>query len=226
VAAYEPPQDSLFNDGASDAALVLASDETEPMAIVRQRVDREPEPLVARTAWAPMLASVEVTATERRGVARARFGIRPGSGTASGRFALSDIMLLRAVDSAATSLDDVAHYALGSARIAVRGRVGIYWELYGLRPTGESLSIALTVQRVEAGWRTRIAEALRLTAKATPLRVRWQEVPQRDSGIASRAVTIDLSTLPAGRYRMQLTVTADDGSTAVSERFVELFVPR
>jgi hypothetical protein len=32
--------------------------------------------------------------------------------------------------------------------------------------------------------------------------------------------------LPAGRYRMQLMIGADDGSVAVSERVVELYTPR
>jgi hypothetical protein len=230
VATYEPPQDSLFDDGVSEAALALGSDETTPMTVVRQRVEhRSAAPLIARAAWAPMLASVELTAVKRRGVARARFGVRPDDGRrrgAAGRLTVSDILAYRAVDSAAAALEDVARYALGAARIATGGRVGIYWEIYGVRPAGEPLSVTLTVERVGIAWRTRAAERLRLAAKATPLRVRWQEVPKRDSGIASRAITIDLSALPAGRYRMQLMVTADDGSTAIGERFVELFKPR
>jgi hypothetical protein len=60
----------------------------------------------------------------------------------------------------------------------------------------------------------------------TPLRVKWQEVPKRDSGFATRAISVDLSSLPAGRYRMQLAVVAEDGSNAVSERFVELTATR
>jgi hypothetical protein len=230
VATYEPPRDSLFGDGVSEAALALGPDETTSMTIVRQRVEhRRAEPLVARAAWGPMLASVELTAAKRRGVARARFGVRPDDGRrsgAAGRLVLSDILVYGAVDSVAAALEDVARHALGAARIATGGRVGIYWELYGVRPAGEPLSVTLTVERVGLGWGTRAAVRLRLAAKATPLRVRWQEVPKRDSGIASRAITVDLSALPAGRYRMQLMVTADDGSTAVSERFVELFKPR
>jgi hypothetical protein len=229
VAMYEPPRDSLFDDGLTEAALALGFDEATPMTIVRQRVEhRAPEPMMARAAWRPMLASIEVTAPERRGIARARFGIhvhdprRPGAD----RLTLSDILVFRVVDSAAGSLEAVARHALGAARIATGGRVGIYWELYGVRPSGEALTITLTVERVGVGWGRRAAQALRLAAKVTPLRVRWQEVPKRDSGIASRAITVDLSTLPAGRYRMQLMVTADDGSTAVTERAIELFNSR
>jgi hypothetical protein len=230
VATYEPPQDSLFDDGVSEAALALSADESTPITVVRQSVEhRRAKPLIARVAWAPMLASIELIAPKRRGVARARFGVRPDDGRqrgTAGRLALSDILVYRAVDSAAASLEDASRHALGAARVAAGGRVGIYWELYGVRPAGEPLSVTLTVERVGIGWTTRAAERLRLATKATPIRVRWQEVPKRDSGIASRAITIDLSALPAGRYRMQLMVTADDGSTAVSERSVELFKRR
>jgi hypothetical protein len=228
VATYDPPRDSLFDAGVEEDALVLAADETTPMTITRREHPTR-EPLVARVAWGPMLASVEVTAAKRRGVARARFGVRPDDGRrgrAAGRLTLSDILLYRAAHSEPTSLEEVSPHALGVARLAIGGRVGIYWELYGLRPAGEPLSVTLTVERVDIGWRTRAAERLRIATKATPLRVRWQEVPKRDNGIASRAITIDLSALSPGRYRMQLLVTADDGSTAASERVVELFKPR
>jgi hypothetical protein len=230
VAAYQPPLDSLFEEGIAEAALALGTDERTPMTVVRQRPDSgTTNPLIARTAWTPMLASVEVIAAKRRGVARARFGLRPDDGRrtlAAGRLSLSDILLYRAGDTAATSLEDVARYGLGAERIATGGRVGVYWEVYGVRPAGEPLSVTLTVERVRAGWGRRAAERLGLAAKATPLRVRWQEVPKRDSGIASRAIMIDLSGMPPGGYRMQLSVVAEDGSTAASERFVELFTPR
>jgi hypothetical protein len=229
IAAYEPPQDPLFDDGISEAALALASDETTPITVVWQHATRAAQPLIARAAWAPMIASVELTAAKQRGAARARFGIRPDDrrrSGAAGRLALSDVLLYRAVDSAAASLDDASRHALGAARVATGGRVGIYWEVYGVRPAGEPLSVTLTVERVGIGWTTRAAERIGLARKATPLRVRWHEVPKRDSGITSRAITIDLSALPAGRYRMQLMVTADDGGTALSERLVELFKPR
>jgi hypothetical protein len=225
VAAYEPPRDSLFDEGIDEAALALGTNETDPMTVVRQLVGGRPSlPLVARTTWAPLLASVELSAVNRRGIARSRFGVRPRP--ASGRLALSDILLYRPEHAPSASLDDLARYALGSPRVVTGGRAGVYWELYGVRPAGEVFSVTLTVERVRAGWMTRAAQALRLADKATPLRVRWQEVPTKDGGIVSRAITVDLSSLPAGSYRMQLLVAADDGATAESERLIELFNPR
>ncbi len=225
VVAYEQPTDSLFSNGVSEAALAVGHDERTPMTVVshRPRPDRR-EPLAVRAAWKPLLLSVEVKSA-RRGVARARFGIRPNDAR-TGRLALSDLLLYRGVDGSEGSLDDLTRHALGTSAVVSGGRVGLYWEMYGVRPSGEALSVTLSVERVSAGWRRRAAERLGLAQRATPLSVRWKEVPKRDSGIANRAIVIDVAHLPTGRYRMQLTVAADDGSTATSERLVELIPPR
>lgn len=222
IAVYEPPRDTLFDGGVTEAALAVGRDETT-MTIVRHipRPDG-PNALVARTGWGPLLVSVEATAAKRRGVSRARFGIADSRFAPVGRLSLSDVLLYDAAAKTPASLDEATRHALGTARVDAGGRVGTYWELYGVRSDGELLSVTVTVERINVGWRTRAAERLRLAAKATPLRVRWQEVPTRDSGIASRAILIDLGTLPAGDYRMELTVTADDGSVARRERLIEL----
>lgn len=228
VVTYEQPKDSLFTEGIAEAVLALGEDERSPMAVVRRHPPSDRfEPLTVRTAWKPMLVSVELRSAKRRGVARARFGVVPDDERreVAGRLGLSDLLLYAAADSSGTSLDDLARHALGTTRIT-GGRVGVYWEMYGVRPGGEPLGVTLTVERVGATWRTRAAERLGLARKATPLRVRWQEVPKRDSGIATRAIVIDVGGLPSGRYRMQLMVASDDGSTATSERVIELLPAR
>jgi hypothetical protein len=229
VATFDHPRDTLFNEGATEAVLAIGRDETTPITVVRRTSNgRDRVPLIAKTVWGPMLVSVELTAARKRGVARARFGVRPDAGrggVAAGRLALSDLLLYGSAGRP-TSLEDAARDGLAAPRLATGGRVGVYWEIYGVRPAGEPLSVTLSVERVGVGWQRRAAERLRLATKVTPLRVRWQEVPKRDAGFASRAIDIDLSALPAGRYRMQLTVVADDGSTTVSERLIELFSGR
>ncbi len=228
VATYDQPIDSLFQGAETEATLALGFDESSPMTVVRRRhSDAEPGVLTAQTTWAPMLLSVELTAPRKRGAARARFGWPPEEHRRhSERLALSDILLYRADDGEVASLDDVTRRALGAPRVPTGGRVGVYWEIYGVRSAGEPLAVTLTVERVGVPWHTRAAERLGLATKVTPLEVRWQEVPKRDAGFASRAITIDLSTLPAGRYRMHLTVAAEDSGTAASDRFVELFPAR
>jgi len=231
VAKYEQPRDSLFRDDAAiEATLVVARDESSPMVVVRQsRTDAATTPLVATAARGPLLVSIELTAPRTRGVARARFGAWPTNDrarTIGGRLALSDLLLYEPGGSADGSLDDAAGRALGALRTTAGGRVGVYWETYGVRPAGEPLAVTLTVERVGVAWHTRAAERLGLASKVTPLRVRWQEVPKRDAGFASRAITVDLSSLPAGRYRMLTTVAAEDGSTASSERLLVLVPTR
>jgi hypothetical protein len=127
--------------------------------------------------------------------------------------------------TAAPTLDDAASSALGGLRLPAGGRVGVYWETYGVRKAGEAIAVTLTVERTGTDWRTRAAERLHLARRVTPLQVRWQEAPAQHSGVAARAITVDLSPLPPARYRMQLTAAADDGSVATAERVLEL-VPR
>lgn len=230
VTTYEYPTDSLFDGGPTEATLALGRDESSPMTVVTQsRTGRKPAALVAKAGFEAMLVSVELAAPRKRGIARARFGVRAGdtrSSAATGRLSLSNVLLYNPDAAAGTSLDDVAPHALGAPRAAAGSRVGVYWEIYGVRPAGEPLAVTLTVERVAVSWRTKAAERLGLASKVTPLRVRWHEVPKRDAGFASRAITVDLSTLPAGRYRMHLTVVAEDGATATSERLVELVASR
>jgi hypothetical protein len=223
VASYEHPRDTLFDGGEIEATLAVARDESSPATVVRQtRTGRDPTPLVVNARADAMLVSLELAAPRRRGFARARFGVRLDDASSGGRLALSKVLLYSPDAAAGASLDDVAPHALGAPRAVAGSRVGVYWEIYGIRPAGEPLVVTLTVERVGVGWHMKAAERLGLASKVTPLRVRWHEVPKRDAGFASRAITVDLSTLPAGRYRIHLTVVAEDGSTASSERLLEL----
>ena len=91
---------------------------------------------------------------------------------------------------------------MGTAQLG--GRTGVFWEVYGLRPEGEELSVAMTLQRVGAPFMRRAAEALGLADRASPLRVQWREQPDARTGIAARALTVDLSSLAPGRYTLRL----------------------
>jgi hypothetical protein len=226
VAAFEQPSDSLFRDAEVEAALALASDDTWPVPVSRRpSAAGGAAPLMAKAPRLPMLVSVEVTAPRTRGVARARFGLRPPGyrrEAGAGRLALSDMLLYEPGADVGGSLDGVAPRALGAPRTPAGGRVGVYWEVYGVRPEGEPLSVTVVVERVGVPWHTRAAERLGLASKVTPLQVRWQEVPARDAEFVTRAITVDLASLPPGRYRMHLTALAEDGSAASSERLLEL----
>ena len=221
VAAYESPADSLFEGAGVQATLALARDDSSAIVLARGRHPAgATEALVAVARGGPLLVSVELTAPATRGVARTRFGVR--TPPPSGRIALSDLLLHEPAGTGVAGLEEIARRALGSTRLPAGGSVGLYWETYGLPPEGEPLSLTLSVERIGVPWHTRAAERLGLSARVTPLRIRWPEVPARDRSFASRTIDVDLSALPPGRYRIRLTAAAEDGSAASTERLVEL----
>jgi len=98
----------------------------------------------------------------------------------------------------------------------------VYWETYGLHPTGETVRFSLTVGQIGVGWLRRTAERLRLTDPTSGLRIQWEEVPRRADGVAGRGVRVDLSRLRGGRYRMRLTASVNGAAPVTTEREVEI----
>jgi len=128
--------------------------------------------------------------------------------------ALSDALLFEATDSAVGDLETAMKYALGSNTVR-RGKVGIYWETYGLAQSDSTQPVSLTLTRVQVGALRRLGESIGLASRMSPLKIQWNQV--NGSTIAYRAVVLDLSLIPAGKY--ELTIQT---SSAVSTRVVEL----
>ena len=168
----------------------------------------------------PSLASVELLAPARHAGGRVRAGVTLPSSV--GRLALSDVLFYAPDSAAPASVEEALPRVLGAARAPADRRVGVLWETYGLALEGEPVSVTLTVERVGIGWAERAAQRVGLKSRARPLDVRWTELPDRRSGVAYRALAIDLSHMAAGRYVVRLAVTARDGARAVSARELQL----
>jgi hypothetical protein len=223
VAAWDGRADTLLLGRRLNVALALVNDCGAPA--VARLADA---PLVGRvTAAAPLdsgIASLEIIAPADRRASRARAGI---ASRTTDHLTLSDLLLYAPGDSSAgdtspRSVLDASETALPSDVLRGRRTLGVFWEAYGLPPQGGATEFALSVEQIDVDWMHRAAARLHLTDPATELRVRWQEVPAQQNGIASRAVGLDLSRLEAGRYRIALTVTASDGGTAVATREVQI----
>src|SRR2546425_5506893 len=50
------------------------------------------------------------------------------------------------------------------------------------------------------------------------VRLEWQDVPERVDGIGARALTVDVSGLSPGRYRVVLSVKAEDEPAVAASR--------
>jgi hypothetical protein len=154
-----------------------------------------------------MIVSVELLNSRNKSAARVRYAVR--APRREGRISLSDLLMFSPRDSAAPphTLADVLPLALPTDHVAANRPVGLLWETYGVRAQGEPLAVSLTVERVRESWYRRAAQRVGLSSRTSPLRVQWQEVPDAIDHVAARGVTVDLSRLEAGRYRVRLTLS-------------------
>ena len=220
IAAFDLRNDTAFASGPLDAAAFVTP---EPGQLWGKAATFHTRSAVLQTEgpWAPMLASIEVIAPEHRAAARARYGLRLPA--PSGRVSVSDLLLYAGGDSTPQRLEQAAPRALTTTRVSASKALGLFWETYGVRPEGETLGVSLTIEETSAPLLRRAARVLHLSDKGSPLRVQWQEVPDRETRIASRAVSVDLARLTPGRYRVRLTVTpADGGLVATAMREIEV----
>src|SRR6185436_19912239 len=173
-----------------------------------------------RALWRPMIVSLEVMDTSSRAAGRARFALKlPTPGT---RLSLSDLLVYTPSDSAPTSLDQAVPRALQALRVPNSRQIGLFWEAYGARPEGEAFEYSLLVQPIGRSWIHRAAIKLRITDPDRSLSVLWNDVPSVTDDIACRGVTVDLSRLKPGRYRVRLSLTGGTEAPIVSERDIEI----
>jgi hypothetical protein len=218
VAAWDARRDTTLIGRALQAALVVWSDDST-RAISRNVQAHATGTIVTTAVLDSGLVSLELLASEGRHGARARVGIAPRD---TGRVTVSDVLLYVPTSGASDRLDAVSPDALTSDVVPASRALGVYWELYGLRPSGESVRYTLTIEQIGVSWMRRAAERLHFSDPTTGLRIQWEEVPQRTDGVAGRGVRVDLSRLRTGRYRMQVAIAAAGQSPTTATREIEV----
>jgi len=84
-----------------------------------------------------------------------------------------------------------------------------------------AMTVAITITRTDGGaWRW-LAQRLRLTGRASPLTMGWHDLPGTPDGMA-KAVVLDLSQLPAGRYHLEISAGTDPQHRTVTARDIRL----
>ncbi|HVH67083.1 MAG TPA: hypothetical protein VM716_04395 [Gemmatimonadales bacterium] len=223
VAAYDLSADTAMAGQSVRAALVLASDEHDRVVTEHQtRLDR-PDVLVAAAPCGPRVLSLEVIAPTSRRVARTRH-----SAALDEHALVSDLLLVDAGDSLPTALAPAIPTAHASKRVRVDRPLGLYWEVYGLRPDGEEVKTSATVTRQGGGFLRRAVEAVGLAGHHRNVSLEWAEVlvpGAADPHVAGRALALDLSSLSLGRYRIEVTVTAHERAPVTLRRDIELVRP-
>lgn len=224
VLAYDASADSELSSAvakgeAISAALVLTKGEERDATIVKLPRPALSGTMIARTSWGPMLMSAEVAAASRSTLARARYGMK-ASDTPGSRVSISDLLLFEPYDGMPNTLEEATAHARTSLTVRPNSRVGIYWETYNTNPSGEGIQVAITVapEQTDGSWMRRGLTALQLAREAQPVTVGITDVSARGSAYTPRAVVVDLATLKAGRYLLQLEITADGTLPVHAER--------
>jgi hypothetical protein len=222
VAAFDLTRDTLFARDSIEAALAVSpAARPESAFVVADDSARRHDVLTVTGGWTPLLVSVEARDSAERRVARARMVARPPAATA-GRITVSDLLLFDHPQELPASADDAVRRARGSLRVDRGSPVGVFWEMYGMAEPGASVAYTLTVTREGAPWLRRAAERLKVVERRAPVRMKWDEPSGRPDGVRSRALSVDFSTLPTGRYRIELSVEAEGQPPVVASRVVDV----
>jgi hypothetical protein len=172
---------------------------------------------------APALVSVEALSRSDSVAARDRYWLdipaRLGSDT---DLSVSDLMPIQPGEELPVDLAGAMPVALPSTELSPGDEMGLYWEVYGLDPTWNSVEISLSVEKVGKGFFRRVAEWAGVVGKRSDrIRMRWTEhVPATVT--LKRAITLRLTPSMDGTYVIQLAVRAATGEGAVTTRLIRV----
>jgi hypothetical protein len=164
----------------------------------------------------PRLASLEVLGVAQRRAARARYAVQPLAPDAR----LSDILLLTRGAGPAAEIDSVLPDARGSSTVRAGGVVGLYWECYMPATPEAPLTVSVRATRLDTRLGDRVRGVLGLGAKVTPVAVRFTDIGRPD-GRPGRSIALSWPSVPAGDYRLELSVAAG-ADTATVAQFVHV----
>ena len=214
VVAYDVNVRKELDSMNMSGALVVARDERSPAYMSTDTAGRAGALSVIVDSRTQIM-SLEVVDTATRKAAawkRSVLSIKPVN---RGSISLSDPLLFNPADAETTTLETAMAAALGTNTVK-RGKVGIFWETYGLSRSDSAQPVSLTLTRVQVGTLRRIGESIGLASKSSPLTIRWNQV-SAGSGIAARSVVLDLALIPRGKYLLRI-----DAGPASSSRVIEI----
>ncbi|MBI3790207.1 MAG: hypothetical protein HY275_04945 [Gemmatimonadetes bacterium] len=181
--------------------------------------------LLARTRWGGVLLSAELRQPGAKWAARTRYGVQPPLNVGA-RVTLSDVLLYKVDDGEPPqTLEEATVKALGALKVRSSDKVGMYWELYGVDAAGEQATVTITVvpDQVEEGFFTRQARKLNLMKATEPVSMRIGDQTAPGVNRASRSVSLDISTLNKGTWRIEVEIEIKGQPYALhAERTIEV----
>jgi hypothetical protein len=215
VSAYDTRPDSMMPCGPLTAALVV-SRAPDSTAATTVRHDAKPHgTLVVATTGASALASVEIIGGNR--IDRARLPIAFADSSPR-RIHLSDLALFTPGDSLPATLDAFLSMASASSTVERGARIGLFWEMYGLRESDAELVLRVQVVRNGRSWLRRAGERVGLVGRPGPVAFGWQEDPRTAAGVAARSIVVDLAGVDPGDYRIEVSLSGDGAPVTAARR--------
>ena len=208
VVAFDVSHRRPFDTAAVRSALVLAPDERLSVTSSNRSAKGS---LSAMVDARPHIVSLEVLTEAGRHAAWTREGIWLAP-LAPGEVSVSDLLMFQPLAHDVRDLTEAVYSALPGNEMS-RGKVGLYWEIYGLAPADSALPVSVQLTPVGRSALRRFGETIGIVTKASPINIGWRDTPT--AGIAARSVVLDLSLIPRGRYQLSVEVKPT-GRAAVS----------
>lgn len=217
VTAFDVTDDRELDSAGVSSSLVLAADENSSPSIVSMAGPKGA--LSLRADARPQLLSLEIVRPDVRRAGWKREGIWLAPKPA-GALALSDVLMFAPGETEVRELSEALPTALGS-NVASRGKLGIYWEVYGLAKADSALPMQLTLTRIDQGPLERLGQAIGVSPRVNPLSISWKENPALGS-ITTRSVILDLSLIPRGKYSLRVEAAPLNQAPASTTRIIEI----
>jgi hypothetical protein len=132
------------------------------------------------------------------------------------------VLLLERADALPDSLPDAIPLARGTMRARAAEPLGVFWELYPSTTAADtSVRYTVTVRPLDDGLLHRLGRALGLARAREPVRLAWEEPLDHTRPLVPRALSIDVSGLPEGRYALELAAATAD-ARAAARREIEI----
>ncbi|HEU4878871.1 MAG TPA: hypothetical protein VFT21_05440 [Gemmatimonadaceae bacterium] len=219
VVAYDVGTRRELDSLNMSGALVVARDEKSPMYQSTDHALRKGA-LSVIVDSRPQIMSLEVINVDNRLGAAWRREVLPLKPNRRGSVSMSDPLLFEPSNAEVSDVESAMRTAIGTNTVR-RGKVGIYWETYGLARTDSAQTVSLTLTRVQVGTLRRIGQSIGLASKSSPLTIRWNQMMSVGS-VTARSVVLDLSLIPRGKYVLRVETGPDAKRLASTSRTIEI----
>ena len=234
LVSREPEVDSGIARTATFVTTLAVSPSPDSITVLQPTLARE-----RRVGFVVPLSDQAVLSVEmlpdsgRLPAGRSRFSVIPPTPLRElprGEIALSDIALYDARGDAPATIADALPLMFPSGIVPENVKLGLFWEVYGLRE-GEPVDVEFRVETEAEGFLRRLGGLTGLMASDAAVNIRWrlpgpggQGVPFVEDGVRvqSHVLAIDSRSLKRGRYMMTLRFTRPGAPSAASIREFEV----